>query len=201
MLDYRLMVLFYCAHIKVFHYSAFGIASALNSLNCVLESSSARTRLLTRLVICCLHPIMENHHMALLKITEEESQLLLTYIKDTNLPGGLDRAKFLMAVSVLYQDPQNALELVGRKIAKTVVEQILQDCDNHVLEGALCLLWTLSHTIDIAQTISQISHLVAALKQMQQTSISAISSLAKSVLWQLGYGKYEGTFFFCMIVA
>ena len=85
--------------------------------------------------------------MALLKITEEESQLLLTYIKDTNLPGGLDRAKFLIAVSVLYQDPQNALEPVARKIAKTVVEQILQDCDNQVLEGALCLLWTLTRTI------------------------------------------------------
>jgi len=137
--------------------------------------------------------------MALLKITEEESQLLLTYIKDTNLPGGLDRAKFLIAVSVLYQDPQNALEPVARKIAKTVVEQILQDCDNQVLEGALCLLLTLTRTIDIAQAISQISHLVAALKQMQQTSISTISSLAKSVLWQLGYGKYEGTVL-CMIV-
>ena len=137
--------------------------------------------------------------MALLKITEEESQLLLVYIKDTNLPGGLDRAKFLMAVSVLYRDPQNALEPVARKIAETVVEQILQDCDNQVLEGALCLLWTLSRKIDIAQAISQISHLVAALKQMQQTSISAISSLAKSVLWQLGYGNYEGTIL-CMIV-
>ena len=135
--------------------------------------------------------------MALLKITEEESQLLLTYIKDTNLPGGLDRAKFLMAVSVLYQEfsPQNSLGPVAREIAETVVEQILQDCDNQVLEGALYLLWTLSHTSGIAQAISQIPHLGAALKQMQQTSISLISSLAKSVLWQLGYGNYEGTIF------
>jgi len=193
MLYYRLMVLFYCAYIKAFHYSEFGLASAFETLNCALESSAAHTRLLTRLVISCLLPIMENHHMALLRITEEESQLLLTYIKDTHLPGGLDRAKFLMAVSVLYRDPQNVLEPVARKIAETVVEQILQDYDNQVLEGAVCLLWTLSHTIGIAQAISQISHLVAALKQMQQTSISEIFSLAKSVLWQLGYRNYKGT--------
>ena len=35
---------------------------------------------------------------------EEESKLLLTYIKDPKLIGGLDQAKFLMAVSVLYSD-------------------------------------------------------------------------------------------------
>jgi len=134
--------------------------------------------------------------MALLRITEEESQLLLTYIKDTKLPGGLDRAKFLMAVSVLYREfsPQNALEPVTRNIAKTVAEQTLHDCNNQVLEGALCLLWTLSHDLGMAQTISQISHLVPALRQMQQTSIS----LATSLLWRLGYGNCEGAIY-CLI--
>jgi len=44
---------------------------------------------------------MEDHDKTLLTMTEE-SELLLTYIKDPSLTGGLEQAKFLMAVSVLY---------------------------------------------------------------------------------------------------
>ena len=56
-------------------------------------------------VLCCVIPIMEYNDKTLLTMTaEEESKLLLTYIKDPKLIGGLDQAKFLMAVSVLYSD-------------------------------------------------------------------------------------------------
>ena len=96
-LNSSLTILFYCAHVKMFHYSEFGVLSAIDTLASILQSPAAHTRLLTRLVICCLLPIIEDCHKTLLKMTEEESQLLLTYVRDkVILPGGLDPAKFIM---------------------------------------------------------------------------------------------------------
>jgi len=145
-------------------------------------------------VLCCLIPIMEDHDKTLLTMTEEESELLLIYIKDPMLTGGLDRAKFLMAVSVLYREFcfQNALGPVAGIIAENVAKQIFQPNDAHVLESLLCVLWTISHTPQIARAVGQICQLIPALKQMQRSSCSEVTLLAKSVLWQLGCGNWEG---------
>ena len=193
-LNSTLTVLFYCAHVKIFHYSEFGVLSAIDILACVLQYPAAHTRLLARLVICCLFPILEDCHKTLLKMTDEESQLLLTYVSETNFPGGLDRAKFLMATSILFGDvcPQNASGPLAVTVAETVVQQIFNLHDNCVVESALCLLWTLCHTPAIVQRLSQIDHFIPELKTMEQTWCSAVSSLAKCVLWNLGYGNYEG---------
>ena len=193
-LEYRLTVLFHCAHRKAFIFSEFGINGAMDCLACVLQSPSTQTRLLARLVICCLLPILEDRHKTLLKLTDEECQLLHTYVKEVTLLGGLDQAKFLMAASILYSDvcPQNASELLTITLAETVVQQIYKQHDNCVLEGTLCLLWTLCHTPAIVQRLSQIDYLIPELKTIQQTRCSTVSSLAKSVLWKLGCGNYEG---------
>ena len=189
-----LTILFYCAHFKTFHYTKFGPVNAIDNLARVLQSPVAHTRLLTRLVICCLLPIMEDCHKTLLKMTDEESQLLLTYVTETNLPGGLDPAKFLMATSILFGDvcPQNASGPLAVTVAEIVVQKIINLHDNCVLEGALCLLWTLCHTPAIVQRLSQMDYLIPELKTIQQTKCSAVSSLAKCVLWKLGCGNYEG---------
>lgn len=119
--------------------------SAIDILASVLQSPPAHTRLLARLVICCLLLILEDCHKTLLKMTDEESQLLLIYVSVTNFPGGLDRAKFLMATSILCGDvcPQNVSGPLAVIVAETVVQQIFNLHDNCVLESALCLLWTL----------------------------------------------------------
>ena len=193
-LNYRLIVLFYCAHVKPLTFSLFGESNAINILAHVLQSPNASTRLLTRLVICCLLPILEECHKTLLKMTDEESQLLLTYVSETNFPGGVDTAKFLMATSILYGDacPQNASGPLALTLAETVVKQIFNLQDNCISESALCLLWTLCHTPAIVQQLSQIDHLIPELKTMQQTQCLAVSSLAKCVLWKLGCGNYKG---------
>ena len=193
-LEYRLTVLFYCAHVKMFHFSVFGLSSAINTLACVLQSPVAHTRLLARLVMCCLLPILEDYHTTLLKMTDEESQLLLIYVAAMNLPGGLDTAKFLMAMSILYRDfcPQNVSGLLSVTVAETVVQQIFNPHDNCILESALCLLWTFCHTPGIVQKLSEMYHLIPELKTIQQTQCSAVSSLAKCVLWKLGCGNLEG---------
>jgi len=187
-------VLFHCAHRKAFIFPEFGTNDAINCLAHVVQSPAAQTRLLARLVICCLLPILEDCHKTLLKLTDEESQLLLTYVKEVTLLGGLDRAKFLMATSILYSDvcPQNASGPLAITVAETVVQQISKQLDNCILEGTLCLLWTLCHTPAIVQRLSHIDHLIPELKTMQQTHCSAISSLAKCVLWKLGWGNYKG---------
>ena len=190
-------VLFYCAHLKIFHYLQFGVLNAIDILASVLQSPFAHIRLLTRLVICCLLPIIEDCHKILLKMTDEESQLLLTYIRDEiMLPGGLDPAKFLMATSVLYGDvyPQNVSGPLAVTLAEIVVQTIIKLHDSCVLESALCLLWTLCHTPYIVHRLSQLDHLIPELKTIQQTKCSAVSSLAKCVLWKLGCGNYEGNF-------
>ena len=195
-LEYRLTVLFHCAHRNAFIFPEFGINGAIDCLAHVVQSPAAQTRLLARLVICCLLPILEDRHMTLLKLTDEESRLLLTYVKEVMLLGGLDRAKFLMAASILYSDvcPQNASELLAitLAIAETVVQQIFKQHDNCVLEGTLCLLWTLCHTPAVVQRLSQIDHFIPELKTIKQTRCSTVSSLAKCVLWKLGCGNYEG---------
>ena len=130
-------------------------------------------------------------------MTDEESQLLLTYIRDeVMLPGGLDPAKFLMATSVLYGDvyPQNVSGPLAVTLAEIVVQTIIKLHDGCVLESALCLLWTLCHTPYIVHRLSQLDHLIPELKTMQQTKCSAVSSLAKCVLWKLDCGNYEGNF-------
>ena len=194
-LKYSLTVLFYCAHVKMFHYFEFCRKRAVNTLASVLQSPLAHTRLLTRLVICCLLPVLEDCDMMLLRMTDEESLLILMYIKDNmELPGGLDLAKFLMATSILYGDacPQNASGFLAVTLGETIVQQIFNLHDNCVLESALCLLWTLCHTPSIVQRLSQMGYLIPELKTMQQTKCSAVSSLAKCVLWKLGCGNYEG---------
>ena len=175
----------------MFHFPVFGLSSAIDSLACVLQSPVAHTRLLARLVICCLLPMLQDCHKTLLEMTDEESVLLLIYVAEMNLPGGLDTAKFLMATSVLYGDVclQNASGPLALTLAETVVKQIFNLQDNCISESALCLLWTLCHTPAIVQRLSQIDHLIPELKTMQQTRCS---SLAKCVLWKLGYGNYEG---------
>ena len=127
-------------------------------------------------------------------MTDNESQLLLTYAKEGTLPGGLDTAKFLMAASILYSDvcPQNASGPLAITVAETVVQQISKQPDNCVLESALYLLWTLGHTPAIVQRLSQIDHLIPELKTIEQTRCSAVSSLTKCVLWKLGCGNFEG---------
>ena len=203
-------VLFHCAHRKAFIssefgikgavnslafiYSEFGARSAINSLACVLQSPTAQTRLLARLVICCLLPILKDHHQTLLEMTDDESQLLLTYVKEVTLPGGLDTAKFLMAASILFSDvcPRNVSGPLAITVAENVVHQISKQHDKYILEGTLCLLWTLCHTPAIVQRLSQIDHLIPELKTMQQTEYSTVSFLAKCVLWKLGCGNCEG---------
>lgn len=195
-LKYSLTVLFYCAHVKMFHYFEFCRKRAVNTLASVLQSPVAHIRLLTRLVICCLLPVLEDSDMTLLRMTDEESLLILMYIKDNmELPGGLDLAKFLMATSILYGDvcPQNASGPLAMTLAETLVQHIYNLHDNCILESALCLLWTLCHTPCIVQRLSQIDYLVPELKTMEQTRCSAVSFLAKAVLWKLGCGNYEGT--------
>ena len=128
-------------------------------------------------------------------MTDEESQLLLTYIRDEiMLPGGLDPAKFLMATSILYGDvyPQNVSGPLAVTLAEIVVQKIVKLHDKCILEDALCLLWTFCHTPGIVQKLSQIDYLIPELKTIQQTQCSAVSSLAKCVLWKLGCGNYEG---------
>lgn len=127
-------------------------------------------------------------------MTDEESQLLLTYVKEVTLPGGLDRAKFLLATSILYSDvcPQNASGPLAITVAETIIQQLSMQHDNYVLEGALCLLWTLCHTPTIVQRLSQIDHLIPELKVIQQTQCSAVSCLTKCVLQKLGCGNHEG---------
>lgn len=127
-------------------------------------------------------------------MTDEESQLLLAYVKEVTLPGGLDRAKFLLATSILYSHvcSQNASGPLAMAVAETVVQQLSNQHDNHILEGALCLLWTLCHTPAIAQRLCLIDHFITELKMMQQSRCSAVSSLAKCVLQKLGCGNHEG---------
>ena len=77
-------------------------------------------------------------------------------------------------------------------VAETVVQQLSKQHDNHILEGALCLLWTLCHTPAIAQRLCLIDHFITELKMMQQSRCSAVSSLAKCVLQKLGCVNHEG---------
>ena len=126
-------------------------------------------------------------------MTDEESQLLLTFLKNIMLPGPLDPAKLLMATSVLYGEfcPQNASGPLAVAVAETVVQQVFNLHDKCILESALCLLWTLCHTPEL-QKLSQIDHLIPELNRMQENQCSTVSSLAKCVLWKLGYGDLEG---------
>ena len=178
----------------MFHFPVFGLSSAIDSLACVLQSPVAHTRLLARLVICCLLPMLQDCHKTLLEMTDEESVLLLIYVAEMNLPGGLDTAKFVMATSILYGDlcPQNASGLLAVAVAEAVVQHIFNLHDNCILESTLCLLWTFCHTPCIVQKLFQMDHLIPELKKIQHTQCSAVSSLAKCTLLNLGCGNLEG---------
>ena len=190
-LDHQMAVLFYCAHIKKFHSLLFG--TSIDMISSMLQSPATHFRLLTRLTIGCLLPILQRHHMSLMEMTEEEAELLLNYIKHLNLPGGLDSAKLLMATSILYRFSQNASSSFTRDIAQQTVDVILQqNLSYSTLEGALCLLWALCHSPDMALHMSQEHTLVQVLTWMQQSPCSAVAFPARAVLWQLGYGNHEG---------
>lgn len=196
-LDNRLTILFYCAHISKSHYASFGILSALDTLSTVLNSSAAHTRLVTRLVICCLRPIMENHHHHLLELTTEEAELLLRYTREPTLTSGLDLAKLLKAAAVIFQELPQQTVLISLVMefadnAINIVQQETRCDDNCVIEGALCLLWTLCHMPEIKDHVSKIDNHVLRLTSLQQSPCSAVSSLASSVLCLLGYCDFKG---------
>lgn len=197
-LDNRLTILFYCAHISKSHYASFGLLSALDTLSTVLNSSAAHTRLVTRLVVCCLRPIMENHHHNLLELTTEEAELLLRYTRQPTLTSGLDLAKLLKASAVVFQElpQQTALISLVVDFADSVISIVQQETrcdDNCVMEGALCLLWTLCHMPGIKDHVTKMDKLVLRLTSLQQSPCSAVSSLASSVLWLLGHCDFKGT--------
>ena len=194
-LDNRLTVLFYCAHINKLLYFSFGLMSALDILTTVLKSSAAHTRLLARLVVCCLHPIMEDHHTNLLELTIEETELLLSYIRQPTQSCGLDPAKLLKAASVLFQmGNQSTSAPLLTEITQSVISLLLQDCnDNCITEGALYLLWTLCHVPEVKYCTSKKDNLTQVLMSLQRSPCSIVSSPARSVLWQLGHGSYEGS--------
>ena len=191
-------MLFYCAHNKKSLYSSFGLMNALETLTTVLKSSAVHTRLLARLIICCLYPIMADCHTNLLKITTEEMELLLCYIRQPKQPGGLDPTKLLRAASVLYQEfpSQSIPASLVIELIQNLVSLLLQDYDNCIIEGALCLLWTLCHVSEVKHLLwkMDIYSLIHALTSLQQNPCSIVSSPAKAVLWQLGYGSNEGIY-------
>lgn len=196
-LDNRLTILFYCAHISKSHYASFGMLNALDTFSTVLNSPAAHTRLVTRLVICCLRPIMENHHNHLLELTTEEAELLLRYTRQPTLTCGLDLAKLLKAAAVIFQElpQQAALISLVMEFADNVISIVQQEtrCDDDcVMEGALCLLWTLCHMPEIKEHITRMDKFVLRLISLQQNPISVVSSLASSVLWLLGCCDFKG---------
>ena len=196
-LDNRLTILFYCAHITKYVYSSFGIISSLHTLTTVLNSSAAYTRLLGRLVICCLYPIMGDSHTQLLELTTQEAELLLGFIKQPKQSTGLDQAKLLKATSILIREcPMQSLSgNFFTELCEGVVSILLlcEHHDNGVVEGALCLLWSLASYIpDIKHHVSKMDNLISVLTSLQLSSCSIVSSPARSILLVLGYGNYEG---------
>ena len=193
-IQHRLAVLFHCAHISNSHYSSFGLMGALDTLKTVLNSSDAQTRLLTRLVICCLQSIMEDHHYSLLELTEEEIDLLLRYIRQPAQFCELDPAKFLKAASVLFRKvpPQSISVRLLTEITQSVINLLQKDFDNTIMESVIYLLWTLCHVPEIKNSTSKVESLTLKLMSLQESSCSIVSSPARSLLWQLGHGSYEG---------
>ena len=195
-LNDRLTTLFYCAHITKCIYSSFGLMGALDTLTTVLNSSVAYTRLLSRLVICCLYPIMGDSHTKRLELTTEEAELLLGFIKLPKQSTGLDRAKLLKATSILFREcPTQTLSVkFFIELCESVVGII--SCEHHdsdVVEGALCLLWSLVCYIpDIKHHVSKMDNVIGVLTSLQQSPCSMVSSPARSILSVLGYGNYEG---------
>ena len=84
-------------------------------------------------------------------------------------------------------------------VAEKVAKKIFQSNDTHVLEDLLCVLWTISHTPQLAQDVCQIHCLIPALKEIQRSSCLEVSLLAKSGLWQLGCRNWEGIYAGCFI--
>ena len=196
-LNNHLTTLFYCAHISKYLYSSFGLMSATDTLTTALNSSSAHTRLLARLVICCLHPIMNNSHTKLLELTIEESELLLSFIKEPTQPAGLDPAKLLKATSVLFREVSSQPISAGtlNQITSGVINLLCRNCnhDNHIVEGALCLLWTLVCYIpEVKHRVSKMGNLTHLLTSLQQSPCSIVSSPARSLLLVLGLWSLEG---------
>ena len=174
---------------KDFHYAVF--VSKNNVINDYLAPLLQtpyyiHTRLLARLTIGCLWPVLESTNICLLKLTTEEVKLLLKYIDSHNFPGALDPLKFFMATSVLFTCPSNLSEsftLVTR-IAQRTVELIRLQCSHSILQGALCLLWRLFHSPKIADTMRLEHTLIKPLEESQNTEVA---KLAVSVLWNLNH--------------
>ena len=194
-LNDRLTTLFYCAHITKYLYSSFGILRAFDRLTTVLNSPAAYTRLLARLVICCLHPIMGDSQTKLLELTVEESELLLDFIRQPMQPGGIDSAKLLKAASVLFREfpTQTVSAHFFTELCESVVSLLCKNHDDCVMEGALCLLWTLTcYVPDAKHHMSKMDNLIGVLTSLQQSPCSIVSSPARSILLVMGYHSYEG---------
>ena len=169
--------------------------SSLDTLTTVLKSSFADTRLLTRLVICCLHPIMDDSHAKLLELTAEEAELLLSIITQLKKSCRLDPAKLLKATSVLFREfpLQSIPAQFFTDLCQTTFSLLSNNYDICITEGALCLLWTLACYIpEVKYYMSQMKNLVSTLTSLQQSPCSIISSPARSVLFVLNQGSYEG---------
>ena len=167
--------------------------SSLHTLTTVLNSSAAYTRLLGRLVICRLYPIMGDNHTQLLELTTEEAKLLLGFIKQ---PVGLDPAKLLKATSILFREcPKQTMSVkFFIELCEGVVSVIsCEHHDNGVMEGALCLLWSLASYIpDIKHHLSKKDNLISVLTLLRQSPCSIVSLPARAIQMVLGYGNYEG---------
>ena len=170
--------------------------SALDTLTTVLNSPVAYTRLLARLVICCLYPIMGDSQTKLLELTVEESELLLGFIRQPMQPAGVDPAKLLKAASVLFREfpTQTVSAHFFTELCESVVSLLYKNHDDCVTEGALCLLWTLScYVPDIKHHImSKMDNLIGVLTSLQQSPCSIVSSPARSILLVMGYHSYGG---------
>ena len=169
--------------------------SAPDKLTSVLKSSAAHTRLLARLVICCLHPITDDSHTKLLELTVEESKLLLSFIKRLEQPGGLDPVRLLKAASILFREfPSQTLSghLIP-ELCESVINELNKNHNNCVLEGALCLLWSLVCFVPEAKHhVSKIDNFVSVLTLLQRSPCSIVSSPARSILFVSDYGNSEG---------
>lgn len=161
----------------------------------MLQTPAIHTRLISRLTIGRLHPVMQRHHIKLLKLTQEETELLLRYMRNHKFPGGLDPVKFMKAISVLFTSSDNISSSQIQIIAQHTVDLILlPEIGYDVLEGALYLLWTLCNSPDVALYISLEHKIVYLLTSMKESQSSEVATLARSVLWKLYYGKKEGDF-------
>ena len=187
-------MIFYCAQLTKFHYDPFGKNSAIDTIAVATKVSVGRIRLIARLIICSLFQVTEERHMKLLQVTKQELDILCSYIAYPRPPGCLDSAKLFKAASILLRESKSHDICISSclKIAKRAQSLLFQNPDNDIIDGALHMLLTLCHTPAIALHMCQEQNFIQLLTWLQQSPCLALSFPSRSLLWQLGYGMYQG---------